>query len=169
MGILGGIGDIFHKIDYLTSDSPEIVGKRFEVHVENLFARKFFKLVEKTHSYKTNTERYVESSKNPDFVFEYVITKEKFAVECKFRTKLNSNGQLQWSYPSQLKRYQNYAASSGIPTYIVIGLHIDDDVDARMFNIPLREAKDPVLNATILEKYERAYQRRFFWKNGKLY
>ena len=49
------------------------------------FSTKYFKVVEKTHSFKTNTERYVESSKNPDFIFEYLPTREKFAVECKYR------------------------------------------------------------------------------------
>jgi hypothetical protein len=89
MGFLGKIGEAIQKIDYHIASDPEIVGKRFEDHVEKLFSPKYFKIVEKTHSFKTNSERYVESSKNPDFIFEYMPTKEKFAVECKYRTLLN--------------------------------------------------------------------------------
>ena len=106
MGFLGKIGDAFHNIEYHTSNAPEIKGKRFEDHVENLFSKQYFKIIEKTHSHKTNADRYVESSKNPDFIFEYMPTREKFAVECKFRTQLNKQNQLKWSYPAQLKRYQ---------------------------------------------------------------
>ena len=84
MGFFGKIGEVFNKIDYHTSNDPEIVGKRFEDHVESLFSKKYFKILEKTHSFKTNAERYVESSKNPDFIFEYSPTKEAFAIECKF-------------------------------------------------------------------------------------
>ncbi len=69
------------------------------------FLLKYCKVVEKTHSFKTNTGRYVESSENPDFIFEYIPTKEKFAIECKYRTQLNKKNQLEWSYPAQLKRY----------------------------------------------------------------
>ena len=73
MGLFGKIGDVFNKIDYHTSDVPAIVGKRFEDDVQELFSTKYFKLIEKTHSFKTNADRYVESSKNPDFIFEYII------------------------------------------------------------------------------------------------
>ncbi len=104
MGIVGKIGDVFHKIDYRTSNAPEIKGKRFEDYIENLFSKQYFKIIEKTHSFKTNSDRYVESSKNPDFIFEYIPTKEQFAVECKFRNRFNQQNQLEWSYPAQLKK-----------------------------------------------------------------
>ena len=38
MGFFGKIGDVFNKIDYHTSNDPEIVGKRFEDDVEELFS-----------------------------------------------------------------------------------------------------------------------------------
>ena len=174
MGFLGKIGDAFHKIEYHTSNAPEIVGKRFEDHVENLFSKKYFKLIEKTHSFKTNADRYVESSKNPDLIFEYMPTKEAFAVECKYRTKLNQKGQLEWSYPAQLKRYQDFAMQHRIPVYIVIGFQEEpeddeDDPEGYMFNIPLTEAKYPALYESVFTKYERDLEKPFFWKNGKLY
>ena len=178
MGFLGKIGDAFHKIEYHTSDAPEMKGKRFEDHVENLFSKKYFKIVEKTHSHKTNAERYVESSKNPDFIFEYMPTKDRFAVECKFRTQLNRQNQLEWSHPAQLKRYQEFAYQRKIPVYIIIGLELfledEDEPDIEtpesfMFNIPLEAAKYPALYESVFTKYEREYDKPFFWKNGQLY
>ncbi|MCK9593646.1 MAG: hypothetical protein M0Q91_16715 [Methanoregula sp.] len=173
MGFWGKVGDVFHKIEYSTSNAPEIVGKRFEDHVENLFSKRYFRLLEKTHSFKTNSDRYVESSKNPDFIFEYILTREAFAVECKFRTKLNQKGQLEWSYPAQLKRYQDFATQYKIPVYIVIGFQEDsddeyDEPEGYMFNIPLSEAKYPALYESIFARYERPLDKSFFWKNGKL-
>ena len=106
MGIFGKIGAELNKIDYNLSEDPEVVGKWFEDEVLKLFSTKYFKIIEKTHSFKTKPERYRESSKNPDFIFEYIPTKERFAVECKFRTKLNQRGQLEWTFPAQLKRYR---------------------------------------------------------------
>jgi len=178
MGIFGKIGNAISKIDYHISNDPEIVGKRFEDHVEKLFSTKFFKIVEKTHSFKTNTERYVDSSKNPDFIFEYMPTREKFAVECKYRTQLKKGNQLEWSYPAQLKRYQEFEYQRRIPVFIVIGLELafepdeysdNDDIEKFMFNIPLKDAKYPALYASVFEKFEREYDKPFFWKNGKLY
>ena len=186
MGLFGKIGDIFQKIEYHTSNAPEIKGKRFEDHIENLFTKQYFKIVEKTHSFKTNSERYVESSKNPDFIFEYMPTREHFAVECKFRTSLNKQNQLEWSYPAQLKRYQEFAFERKIPVFIVVGLMLDiknkdydpeDELEIEpeyvtekfMFNIPLEAAKYPALYESVFTKYERDYDKPFFWKSGKLY
>jgi len=181
MGILGKIGDVFHKIEYHTSNDPEIVGKRFEDHVQNLFSPEYFKLIEKTHSFETNKERYVESSLNPDFIFEYIPTREKFAVECKFRTTLNKDGQLEWSYPDQLKRYNEFQYRRKIPVYIVIGYmkttrkwdkydkQYYDHVQKFMFNIPLKDAKYPALYKSVFSKYERDIKKQFSWENGMLY
>ena len=178
MGFLGKIGEAIQKIDYHVSNDPEIVGKRFEDHVEKLFGQKYFRLVEKTHSFKTNKERYVESSKNPDFIFEYLPTKERFAVECKFRTQLNNKNQLEWSYPAQLKRYQDFSRERRMPVFIVIGLELpfedkddpeDIDYENFMFTIPLEAAKFPALYESVFTKFERDYNKPFFWKNGRLY
>ena len=181
MGILGKIGDVFQKIDYRISNDPEIVGKRFEDYVQSLFSEQYFKVVEKTHSFKTNSERYVESSLNPDFIFEYIPTKEKFAVECKFRSKLNAKRQLEWSYPEQLQRYRKFQHERKIPVFIIIGYHqitkkwdreereYYEDVQKFMYNIPLNDAKYPALYKSVYAKYERDRKKPFFWKNGKLY
>lgn len=178
MGILGKIGEAIQKVDYHISNDPEIKGKRFEDHVQNLFSDKYFKIVEKTHSFKTNQERYVESSKNPDFLFEYMPTHECFAVECKFRTRLNNKDQLEWSYPTQLKRYQDFSKERKIPVFIVIGLELefedkddpdDTEIENFMFNIPLEAAKYPALFESVFAKYERDYNKPFFWKKGILY
>jgi hypothetical protein len=89
---------------------------------------------------------------------------------------------LEWSYPAQLKRYQDFARERKIPVYIVIGLELeflkDDDefddfgddteLEQFMFNIPLEEAKYPALYESVFAKFERPYDRMFFWKNGKL-
>jgi hypothetical protein len=181
MGILGKIGDVFHKIDYYTSNDPEIIGKRFEDYVENLFPLQYFKLIEKTHSFDTNKERYVESSLNPDFIFEYIPTKEKFAVECKYRSSLNQEGQLEWSYPEELNRYNEFQYRRKIPVFIVIGYvkttkkwnksarRYYHEIQKFMFNIPLKEAKYPALYKSVFSKYERDYNKQFSWNNGTLF
>ena len=167
MGIFGKLGKVLAKIDTEISSDPQAVGKWFEDSVENLFSKKYFKIIEKTHSFDTNADRYVESSKNPDFIFEYIPTRERFAVECKYRTQLNRNGQLEWSYPAQLKRYQDFARERKIPVFIVLGF--SDDEEDYMFNIPLSEAKYPALYESVFAKYERDGEKPFFWKDGKLY
>jgi hypothetical protein len=71
MGLFDGIKD---GIKYHLSDEPEWKGKRFEDYVEKLFDQQYYSIVEKTHSYRQNEDRYVESSMNPDFTFRYKRT-----------------------------------------------------------------------------------------------
>lgn len=180
MGILGSIGNVLKKVDNRISNDPEIVGKRFEDHVENLFPQKNFKLLEKTHSFDTNKERYVESSLNPDLIFQHIHTGDKFAVECKYRTRLNQKGQLEWSNPEQLKRYQTFQYHRKIPVYVVIGYkkitkkwnkyekEYEEHVERFMYNIPLNDAKYPALYKSVFTKFERDYNAIFFWNNGEL-
>jgi hypothetical protein len=175
MGLIRKIGDALNKIDYHISDDPEIVGKRFEDHVESLLTPKYFTLVEKTHSFKTNEQRYVESSLNPDLIFRFNPTSEKFAVECKYRTHLNKDRMLEWSNPSQLQRYREFAKIAKMPVYVVIGLRLEKRrgkesyYEKHMFNIPLDEAKYPALYPSVFGKFEREYKKPFFWDKGKLY
>ncbi len=169
MGILDAGIDFLKGIKYEFSDEPFMVGLRFEDYVSDLFSEKYFSIVEKTHSKETNQERYVESSMNPDFVFRYIPTGEMFAVECKYRSRLNDEGLLNWSYPEQMKRYQEFSYKRKMPVFVVIGLGgMDDDPD-EMFNIPLEEAKYPALYPSVFKKFGRPPKNSFFWKNGELY
>ncbi len=168
MGILDAGIDLLKGIKYVISEEPFMVGLRFEDHVSDLFSKKYFSIIEKTHSAETNQERYVESSMNPDFVFRYNPTGEMFAVECKYRSRLNDEGLLNWSYPEQMKRYQQFSYNRKMPVFVVIGLGGDDTEPEEMFVIPLEEAKYPALYPSVFKKFSRPPDRMFFWKNGEL-
>ncbi len=153
MSFFKHIGKAILKIDEAISSDPALVGKKFEDHVESLFSKKYFTLFEKTHSFDTNQQRYVESSFNPDFIWRYNPTNKQFAVECKFRTSLNEKDQIVWSNPQQLKRYQDFSRNRNIPVFVVIGLELtfesesdfEYETEKYMFCIPLKEAKYPAL------------------------
>lgn len=177
MNFLHTLGTALQKAGDAISNDPLVVGKKFEDHVENLFDKKYFTLIEKTHSPATNTRRFVESSLKPDFIWRYEPTKERFAVECKFRTEksIDYQDRVNWTTPEQLKRYQEFQKNEKIPVFIVIGLEIPDDEEdddfsliSYMFCIPLHEAKFPALFPSVLEKYIRYWDKKFFWKNGTL-
>ncbi len=168
MGLIDTGIKILEKIKMETSGDSFVVGLRFENHVNNLFSKKYFSIAEKTHSTKTNQEQYVESSMNPDFVYKYMPTGELFAVECKYRSGL-ARGVLSWTYPTQLKRYQEFSYQRKIPVFIVIGLGGYDDKPKEMFCIPLKDAKYPDLYPSVFNKFSRDPNKSFFWKDGILY
>jgi hypothetical protein len=165
MGILDGIKDGFNEV---FSDAPEWKGTRFERYVENLFNPDIFATVEKTHRFKKDNERYVESDMNPDFVFRHKPSNSLFAVEAKYRSSLYKE-KLHWCDERQFERYKQFAIDRKMPVYIVIGFAGVDDDPQRMFLIPLEEAKYPALFPSIFNKYSRNPKDNFFWKNGELY
>ncbi len=191
MGILfhisDGLSDVFQKfdyqtsIDYHTSRLPEYAGRLFEDHVQSLFSPGNFRLVERNHSSGKDPERNVESSKNFDFIFEHLPTRETFAVGCNYPAKLNEKGQLEWSYPEQLKGYREFESKRKIPVYIVIGYdkvtkewdrytrQYYKKIEKIMYNIPLKEIKSPVMYSKIYSNFERNYYGKFFWNKGTLY
>lgn len=179
MNILHKVGDVFQKLGDSVSNDPLIIGKQFEDHVESLFNERVFKLVEKTHSPQTNTKRFVESSLKPDFIWRFEPTKERFAVECKFRTEksINKDDRLSWTSPAQLQRYREFQNNEKIPVFVVIGLELPpDDAEEEygdeycycMFCLPLEVAKYPSLYPSVLEKYQRPWDKKFYWRNGTL-
>lgn len=169
MSLLDAGIKILKNMKYEFSDEPFMIGMRFENYVLDLFSRDYFSIVEKTHSAETNQKRYIESSVNPDFVFRYTPSGEMFAVECKFRSRLNVEGLLSWSYPDQMKRYQEFSNTRKIPVFIVIGLGGIDNDPENLFNIPLEDAKYPSLYPSVFNKFRRPSDKPFFWKDGVLF
>jgi len=159
---------LFDKLMETFSNAPEWKGKRFEKFVIDGFDEKYFDIVEQTHSWKTNQERFVESSINPDYVLRYRPTKEVFAVECKYRSRLNPQGMLEYCKPHQFEHYKKFMETRKIPVFIVVGVGgVDEDPDD-LFILPLKEMKYPSLYPSIYKQYSRNPQNDFFWKNGKL-
>lgn len=167
MGLLDGL---INELKYNFSEKPEWKGQRFEDFVIDSFDEKYFHIIEATHLFTGKKgERYVESSLNPDFTLEYrhKNKKERFAIECKFRSDLYQ-GMLKWSYPDQLKRYRQFEKDRNIPVFVVVGLGGDDDDPENMYVIPLKEAKYPSLYPSVYQKYSKDPKKDFFWKDGVL-
>jgi len=180
MSLFKKLGDALNKIDYHISSTPEVVGRRFEDHVEKLFDQKYFLLTEKTHSFDTNKQRYVESSLNPDLIWKYKPTGEQFAVECKYRTaaSIDNRGRLNIASQEQLNRHKAFSEQKKMPVFMVIGLGLEEEehddrdlpyVEKYMSCIPINELRYTAIYDSVFSKYERPYNKPFFWKNGKLF
>jgi hypothetical protein len=74
-------------------------GEQFEEYVENnLFPDSKYVLVKRTDNYERNRKRFSESSTDPDLLFRCRDTNQEFAVEAKYRSKPNRDGNLAVSF-----------------------------------------------------------------------
>jgi hypothetical protein len=152
----------------MSSNAPEEKGRRFEEFVISKFDPNYFTIVEKTHSWKTNEKRFIESSNNPDYILRYNLSGEEFAVECKYRSRLNQDGMLECCKPYQFQRYKKFMREMHFPVFIVVGLGGSDDNPDDLYVIPLQDMKYNMLYKSAFMPFSKNPKNNFFWKNGKL-
>ena len=80
---------------------------------------------------------------------------------------------MELSYPSPLKRYLEFAHQRKIPVFIILGLELWFEevrwtIRILYVQYPPRICEVPALFERIFTKYERDYDKPFFWKKGKL-
>jgi hypothetical protein len=111
-------------------------GAKFEKFIEDkFFPKEHYNLVEKTHSYETNNERYVESSMNPDYQFRDIKEKKTFWVEAKFKSHF-TKGKVEWCASiNQLSRYRK--SSKKMPLFLILGMGGSPDNPKYVSLIPL--------------------------------
>jgi hypothetical protein len=152
MGFLGNLlEDVTGK-----SKRPEIKGSRFERFIsEEIFTDKLFDLVEMTRDFESNSERFEERSKNPDFLFRDKRTREEFWIEAKYRSGLFRNNKSQLvceiCKPWQLDRYKEVEKTSGKKVYICLGIGEKPRDPETVHLIPVSDAYPQLFQSKLKE------------------
>ena len=116
-------------------------GKAFERFVKERFDSKYYKWME-----SRSDDRYgkdsPESNKYPDFVFSLRYNEEglndSFAVECKYRSKLQKVGGMYQLFASrQFDNYLDYSQSNNYPTFVILGVGGQASSPKSIYIIPL--------------------------------
>lgn len=129
-------------------------GEEFENFVENnSFSKKDFSLIHRTSNKAQNKERFAYNTKLPDFKFRSVKTLNEFYVEAKYRSKFDSNNQLDLLSESQFNRFNMLERKEKIPVYIIIGFSGGSDNPEKIFFVPLEDLKNEKVTETFINKY----------------
>ncbi len=153
MGLISLISKIANVIsDEIYTPKAFKDGQEFENYVEDyLFPNNYYDLLEKTHSYQTNSYNYVESSLNPDFKFRDRYTQREFYVEAKFRTGLYNNN-LVWCTETQLARYHHI--NRYVSVFLILGAGGKPDWPEYLSLIPMSKAKYTGLFPSYADRFE---------------
>lgn len=129
-------------------------GEEFENFVENnSFSKKDFTLIHRTSNKTQNKERFAENTKLPDFKFRSLKNLKEFYVEAKYRSKYDTNSQLDLLNESQFDRFNSLEYKENIPVYIIIGLAGEPDNPKNIFLVPLKDLKNGKVTETFINKY----------------
>ena len=142
---------------YLTSNfekSSFEKGKEFEDYVETvLFPRSHYNLVEKTHDFMQNSDRFVESSWNPDFKFRCIKTQKEFWIEAKYRSHFDYEDKVTIIDLHQFKRHYEKNTVK-CPVFLVIGLEGRSNAPRKISLMHISEIEYDKLYGDVLAKYQ---------------
>jgi hypothetical protein len=133
-------------------ESSHRKGRSFEEYVITRFNNEEYRLIE------WRSDKFIPgwggpiSSQWPDFVMEHIQSGERFAIECKYRSRVNGN-RLMWAEPDQLENYRKYQAREKVPVYIAIGLAGEADAPESLFIVKLDRMKYPDVLMHYLEAF----------------
>jgi hypothetical protein len=147
------------------SNSPEAKGKRFEEFVVRKFQAEQFYTLKEWRGDKYVDGIYPESNKYPDLELEFTMKdiKRRFAIECKYRSRMNGQNEVEFAYEDQLKRYKQFEAEYGIPVYILLGLEGKPEAPQHLFLIPVSTIYHPVLSEEQLQQYHKESHSNFYF------
>ncbi len=144
-------------------------GEKFEKFVLKKFDTKNFSIFKMTSPIKGPDSHYNENNLDPDFILRYIPSREKFAIEAKFRSDRYNSEMIEWCKAYQMPRYKRFEDEEKIPVYIVIGLGGIPDKPGKMFVVPLNFVKSHELPLEFLSRYEMKPNNHFMWQPGSFW
>ncbi len=130
----------------------EKMGREFEEYIIKGFDRNEYKLLE------WRSDKFIAewggptSSRAPDLLMEHIPSRERFAIECKYRSRAGYSGVL-WARPDQIQNYRDYAATMKVPVYVAIGLGGTPKEPDAIYIIRLEKLRFQVASLEYLEKF----------------
>lgn len=131
-------------------------GLDFEKWVVRHFPTKYYTIVD-WRSDKKIDGRMSESSRYPDIEIQLKLKSgitEKFAVECKWRSKLY-NGSIDWASKEKIEIYNKYSKEKKQEVFLILGIGGQPDRPSSVYIVPLKNAQASVLFESDLQKYKR--------------
>lgn len=143
-------------------------GDAFEKYIARSFDKDSFTIVEWT-SDKGIDGRYAESNMNPDLVFELNVPTQraKFAVECKYKSSVDSSGFIELCSSAQLSRYKEYSIRQRIDVFIALGIGGAPDFPAEVYAIPIHILTHHKTELKKIKSYYKKPGGRFFYEKAR--
>jgi hypothetical protein len=135
-------------------------GAQFENFVCSLFKPESWVVEDRTKDWSHKLSRPVESDQNPDLILRNKKTDKRVAIECKFRTRVWSDGGVTGIvWPKEYAdRYKKFAEEKKIPVYIAFGLGGNPKSPNELFLVPLERVaayEGKIIPAQYLREFKK--------------
>jgi hypothetical protein len=139
-------------------------GDEFEKFIIRSFNQDYFTAIHWTGD-KGVDGIYARSNQNPDLIMEFSLNQRayRFAVECKWRSQLSADNEIQICRSDQLDRYKRYGVMNKMEVFLALGIGGKPEYPEKLFIIPLKYASHPVVKSYFLEKYRKDPGSLFYY------
>lgn len=144
---------IYTRIRSITQPEDVLKGREFEDYVLTLFnPHDGGELILKEwQGDKSLGNLRPENNRNPDFVFRY--GNQEFAVECKWRERLNRDLDKDLFPAKNIECYRRFSLSRHMPVTIVLGVGGEPCAPEWLYFIPLEQIDKVIADVHALEKF----------------
>lgn len=116
-------------------------GRLFEICIAKIVNNKLkYTILEWTPDKGFDHDIFVQSNLNPDLIISGNVG-NKFAIECKYRSKLNTlakvDNSVSWAEVKQVERYIDFAKKRNMPVYLALGIEGDPSKPGQIIISPL--------------------------------
>jgi hypothetical protein len=127
-------------------------GDEFECFLRReVFPAARYDILRKTHGYTVNKDDFVESTKEPDFLFRDRASGREFYVEAKYRSGFYRQG-VDWCKEYQLQRYR--ALDRETPVLVAVGVGGTASRPDSLYLFPVRGITYTRLFPRLLQRFE---------------
>lgn len=141
----------------------------FEAYCRGFFSKKCFEIVMYAKDLRGEGAESVDRLYYPNYVIEYKPTRERFSVECKYRSNMpEDDSSIEWTSQRRLEQYLEFSEKEDLPLFVVIGVGGTPSSPERMFCLPFDEADSPAIDACIYLNGERDPAKMFYRKDSCL-
>lgn len=139
---------VYARIHSITQPEDLLKGREFEEFVLSMFnVQECEKLaLQEWQGDKSSGLILPENNSNPDFVFRY--DQEEFAVECKWREKLNNDLSKEVFPTNRIENYKKFSETRHMPVTIILGVGGEPSNPKFIYRIPLENITSIISGAT---------------------
>lgn len=132
----------------------ETKGRLFENYIVERFRKQYFKIMI-WQSDKCVNGRYALNSLNPDLVMhlKYSDVSKELAVECKYRSMIDTNNMVEYCTKQQLKNYQKFGKDNQLDVFLALGVAGSPDNPRELYIIPINNMSANCLSYKELKIY----------------
>lgn len=135
---------IYSRIHSITQSEELLKGREFEDYVLSMFDIKEGSqlVLQEWQGDKSYGTVMPENNSNPDFVFRF--GDREFAVECKWREKLDRDLERELFPKRRIENYRSFAEKRKMPVFIVLGVGGEPSAPDLLYSIPLESVESVV-------------------------